>query len=74
LLLEDGDGLIMYRRFAGETPAVLKTGGRLLVETGYDQHPAVLEIFKNADGWQYIGSHRNPNDACDRVAEFAYNK
>lgn len=74
LVADDGDGLVMYRRLAAETPSVLKPGGRLLVEMGYDQKPAVREIFETLPGWKYMGSHRNATDAYDRVAEFGYNK
>ncbi|UCD28607.1 MAG: peptide chain release factor N(5)-glutamine methyltransferase [Planctomycetota bacterium] len=70
LVMEDGDGLVMYRRLAAEAPEVLKKRGRLLVELGYDQHTAVLEIFENAGRWNYIDSHRNTGDVYDRVAEF----
>ncbi|MHC4443847.1 MAG: peptide chain release factor N(5)-glutamine methyltransferase [Planctomycetota bacterium] len=74
LVLDDGDGLVMYRRLASQAPLVLKPGGRLLVEIGCNQQAAVREIFESIPGWKYIASHRNPTDAYDRVAEFVYNK
>jgi len=63
----------MYRQLATQAPTVLKKGGRLLVEMGYDQRAAVLEIFKPAGNWTYIGAHRNATDTYDRVAELEYN-
>jgi len=70
LLIENSDGLVMYRRFAAEIPAILKKGGRLLAEIGFDQHGAVLGIFEKAECWNYTGSHRNASDPYDRVVEF----
>jgi release factor glutamine methyltransferase len=73
LTCEDGsDGLVMYRRLAKEAPAVLKRNGILLTEIGHDQHPGVLDIFANAGGWTYVGSHRNPNDPYERIVEFRH--
>lgn len=65
-----GDGLEIYRRFASEAPAVLRPGGRLAAEIGYDQHAAVLDLFASSGCWEYVGSHRNPTDPYDRVVEF----
>ena len=70
LTIAGTDGLVMYRRFAKEAPPVLAPGGRLLIEIGHDQHAAVLEIFKSAGNWTYIGSHRDPSDPYDRVVEY----
>lgn len=66
----DGDGLVMYRRFAAELPAILGSQGRLLVEVGHDQPEAVKEIFAATGGWTYVAAHRNRNDPFDRVIEF----
>ena len=66
-----GDGLEMYRRFAVEAAAILAPDGRLLVEIGHDQRPAVPEVFQAAGGWQFVGAHRDPTDPHDRVLEFA---
>ena len=71
LTLDGSDGLVMYRRFAGEAPAVLKPGGLLLTEIGHDQRDAVLRIFRSAGGWAYVAAHRDPGDPYDRVLEFA---
>jgi release factor glutamine methyltransferase len=65
----NGDGLVMYRRIAAETPPLLAPGGRVLVEAGHDQSQAVKDIFEAA-GWAHSGSYRNRNDPFDRVLEF----
>ncbi|HWQ88963.1 MAG TPA: peptide chain release factor N(5)-glutamine methyltransferase [Desulfitobacteriaceae bacterium] len=41
------DGLDFYRRLALEVPPLLKTGGRILMEIGWDQGRRVQEIFEN---------------------------
>lgn len=41
------DGLVFYRRLAGEAPAFLNPGGRLYLEIGYDQGEAVSKIFSH---------------------------
>lgn len=49
LALTDGaDGLTAYRALAAGAPAHLAPGGRLLVETGWRQGPAVAAIFRAA--------------------------
>jgi release factor glutamine methyltransferase len=49
LALDGGpDGLDAYRRLAPEILRVLKPGGRLLVEVGYDQADSVLALFEAA--------------------------
>lgn len=40
------DGLAPYRLIAAQAPAFLAPGGRLLVEIGYDQGPAVAALFR----------------------------
>lgn len=70
LALDGSDGLVMYRRFAEEAPAVLQPGGRLMTEIGHDQPDAVRAIFASTGGWTYAGSHRNPTDPHARVVEF----
>jgi release factor glutamine methyltransferase len=70
LVPEGGDGLAMYRLFASQARSVLAPGGRLLAETGHDQHAAVLEIFNATGGWIYVGSHRDRSDPYERVVEF----
>ncbi len=39
------DGLIFYRRFAGGLEHLLRPGGRLYLEIGEQQAPALLELF-----------------------------
>lgn len=65
----NGDGLVMYRRFAAEAPTALAAQGRLLVEIGHDQFDAVKDIFAATGGWEFSGSHRNRTDAHERVVE-----
>lgn len=46
LALDGGlDGLDFYRRLIGESPAILRPGGVLLLEHGYDQAEAVASLF-----------------------------
>jgi len=47
-LTPGGDGLSAYRAIATSAPAFLLPGGRLLVEIGYRQGPAVVDIFRAA--------------------------
>lgn len=42
------DGLHFYRRLTEEAPAWLKPGGRMYVEIGYNQGPAVERLFAEA--------------------------
>lgn len=44
-LTDGGDGLSVYRRIAAEAPQFLIPGGRVMVEIGWQQGEAVLEIF-----------------------------
>lgn len=41
------DGLIFYRRICGIAPKILKSGGLLAFETGFDQSADVSELMKN---------------------------
>jgi len=72
LSMDGSDGLVMYRRLATEASSVLKPGGRMLIEIGYDQDGAVRDVFASAGGWTYIGSHSSPTDPYERVLEFVY--
>ncbi|HOB76581.1 MAG TPA: peptide chain release factor N(5)-glutamine methyltransferase [Phycisphaerae bacterium] len=66
----NGDGLVMYRRFAAEAPAILSATGRLLVEVAHDQPEAAKAIFAEAGGWTFVAAHRDRTDPFDRVLEF----
>lgn len=45
-LTDHGDGLHFYRQIAQHCPAVLRSGGGVLVEHGYNQQAALLELFR----------------------------
>ncbi len=47
-LCDGGDGLLFYRALAGKADALLKKGGRLLVEVGYRQATDVGTILREA--------------------------
>ncbi|MFM2356143.1 MAG: hypothetical protein RLZZ528_1879 [Pseudomonadota bacterium] len=47
-LTPGGDGLAAYRAIARGAPARLMSGGRLIVETGWQQGPAVAELLTAA--------------------------
>jgi len=48
--LSDGaDGLLFYQRFAKVAPAMINSGGHLILEVGLNTHPNyVLEVFDKA--------------------------
>ena len=50
MLALDGseDGLLFYRRIVGESRQVLKPGGMLLFEIGYNQGAAVKKLMEDA--------------------------
>ena len=52
-LTDEGDGLGAYRIIAQEAPAFLEAGGRVLVEIGWQQAPAVAAMFE-ALGWSRV--------------------
>ncbi len=70
LVPPDGEGLSMYRRLAAEAGRVLRGGGTLLAEIGAGQLEPVRQIFADAGGWSWVGSHRDPTDPHERVVEF----
>ncbi len=53
LLALDGgaDGLHFYRRLAREAKDVLRPGGFIVVEHGYNQGEAVASVFRDAGDW-----------------------
>ncbi len=66
LALDGGrDGLDAYRRLAEEIPRVLHSGGRFAVEIGFDQGPAVRDLFTQ-DGLEDVRVVRDLSDR-DRV-------
>jgi len=70
-LTDGGDGLGAYRRIAKDVSLYLKTGGRVLVEIGPTQAPAVSALFEQA-GLRHIRVVQDL-DGRDRVvcAEYA---
>lgn len=48
------DGLDFYRRLIPEAAPLLKTGGYLLVEIGFDQGEAVQELFRKAGAYSEV--------------------
>jgi release factor glutamine methyltransferase len=52
-LTDEGDGLSAYRAIAAQAQGYLTTEGRVLVEIGWQQGPAVTEIFTRA-GWARV--------------------
>ncbi len=49
-LTDEGDGLSAYRVIASEAQGYLTAQGRVIVEIGWQQGPAVMDIFR-AHGW-----------------------
>ncbi|HEY1057417.1 MAG TPA: peptide chain release factor N(5)-glutamine methyltransferase [Limnobacter sp.] len=45
-LTDHGDGLRFYRVIAQESPGFLKAGGAVIVEHGYQQQAAVVQLFE----------------------------
>lgn len=45
-LTDHGDGLHFYRAIAQHSPKMLRAGGGVLVEHGYRQQPAIIELFR----------------------------
>ncbi len=66
-VLEGGDGLSFYRRIRELAVLLMKKGGWVLVETAYNQGPAVKSIFSDA-GFQGVELIRD-YDGNDRVVK-----
>ena len=62
------DGLDFYRAIADQGRSFLLPEGRLLMEFGDGQLPALKDIFESRD-WRFIASHRDYADVC-RMALF----
>ncbi|HEX8177538.1 MAG TPA: peptide chain release factor N(5)-glutamine methyltransferase [Pyrinomonadaceae bacterium] len=55
-LTPGGDGLRIIRRLMSEAPALLKSGGHLLMEIGFDQHEAVRKLIEPRT-WELLDIH-----------------
>lgn len=51
-----GDGLKIISRLLGEAPALLKTGGHLILEIGFDQHERVRNLI-DPQTWELLDIH-----------------
>jgi release factor glutamine methyltransferase len=60
-----GDGLTAYRSISADAKRILAQGGRLFVEMGAGQEPAVRELFTNAG--LVVGIARNDLAGTPRV-------
>ncbi|HEX4842237.1 MAG TPA: hypothetical protein VFV57_01080, partial [Limnobacter sp.] len=47
-LTDHGDGLHFYRQIALHSPALLRTGGGVIVEHGHTQQAQVIQLFQQA--------------------------
>ena len=47
-LTDGGDGLAFYRRIASIMPDLLKPGGQIFFEIGYDQADSVTDIYRKS--------------------------
>jgi len=57
-LVSGRDGLDDLRRIIGQAPAVLASGGWLILEHGYDQAASVRELLEQA-GFRHVASRRD---------------
>lgn len=57
-LVGGGDGLAALRKVIGEAPGYLESGGTLIVEHGFDQQEAVLQLFTDA-GFSAVETRRD---------------
>jgi release factor glutamine methyltransferase len=57
-LTPGGDGLGMIRRLLDGAPGLLRDGGHLLIEIGFDQHEAVGELI-DPQIWQLLAIHKD---------------
>ena len=65
------DGLQAYRAIAQNSGDHLNEGGRIMVETGFDQHDDVIALMAD-QGWNCLSRQRDLNGQ-DRVLEFGQN-
>lgn len=52
------DGLLIIRRLLSECPALLKQGGYLLIEIGFDQRAAIESLIDRST-WRLLDIHRD---------------
>lgn len=64
-LVAGRDGLDAIRRIVQQAPAILKSGGWLLIEHGFDQGAAVRTLLRE-QGFRAVECHTDPNGR-DRV-------
>jgi release factor glutamine methyltransferase len=57
-LTPGGDGLGVIRRLLGDAPSLLREGGHLLMEIGFDQHEAVGNLI-DTEVWQLLDIHKD---------------
>ena len=60
------DGLYFYRRIIQQAPAYLKKGGFLILEIGFNQCPAIKELFKSVGKFKIVEVVKDYSD-IDRV-------
>ena len=65
-LLGGGDGLDFYRRIASEASGFLNTGGHVIMEIGYAQREAVIDIIDEAGKFRIVEIVKDFN-AIDRI-------
>jgi release factor glutamine methyltransferase len=65
-LLAGADGLDIYRRIAEQAPGYLKKGAPLMVETGYRQGQAVMDLLEQTGEFTEIEKEKDLNDN-DRI-------
>jgi release factor glutamine methyltransferase len=57
-LTPGGDGLSVIRRLVAESPRLLKPGGHLLMEIGYNQHERVAALIDEGV-WTLLDIHKD---------------
>jgi release factor glutamine methyltransferase len=57
-LTPGGDGLRIIRKLLADSPSVLKRGGHLLIEIGFDQNEAVRDLV-DREVWELLDIHQD---------------
>ncbi len=57
-LTSGSDGFKMVRRLIKEAPALLRAGGSLLIEIGYNQSVAIEKLV-DPQVWEFVGIHKD---------------